>query len=125
MSVLKIKKCAKCGAMIEVLEECKCDNCGIKCCGESMVELSQNNKEYSFEKHMPEYEVVGNFIVATVNHVMEEKHYIEYIALVGENINAKKYFRPGETAKAVFPYVRGAKLYAHCNIHQLWVKDVE
>ena len=106
MAKLSLKKCKKCGAMVEIIEDCKCENCGIKCCGEQMSEIRQNNKEYSFEKHMPEYEVVGNFIVATVNHVMEEKHYIEYIALVGENINAKKYFHPGEIAKAVFPYVK-------------------
>ena len=125
MSKLELRKCNKCGAMVEVIKDCTCDNCGIKCCGEVMRTISQNNKEFSFEKHMPEYEVVGNFIVATVNHVMEEPHFIEYIALVGDKINAKKYFKPGENAKAVFPYVKGACLYAYCNQHGLWKKEVE
>ena len=125
MKKLNLRRCNKCGAMVEVLEDCKCENCGIKCCGETMSEVAENNKEFSFEKHMPEYEVAGNFIVATVNHVMEDAHYIEYIALVGDKINAKKYFKAGENAKAVFPYVKGATLYAYCNIHGLWSKQID
>ena len=27
---LIIKKCQKCGAMVKVIEDCHCDNCGIK-----------------------------------------------------------------------------------------------
>ena len=28
------------GAMVKVLIDCKCENCGIKCCGEAMKEIS-------------------------------------------------------------------------------------
>ena len=34
----KILVCKKCGAMVKVIVECTCENCGIKCCGEQMVE---------------------------------------------------------------------------------------
>lgn len=124
-SEFKLKKCKKCGAMVEVLKDCTCDNCGIICCGENMVDVVPNSVDASIEKHMPEYEVIGNFIVAHVNHVMEDEHYIEYIALSSENISARKYFKPGEQAKAVFPYVKGSSLYAYCNKHGIWKKDVE
>ena len=36
----KIVRCEKCGAMVKVLIDCKCENCGIKCCGEAMKEIS-------------------------------------------------------------------------------------
>ena len=36
----KIVICEKCGAMVKVLIDCKCENCGIKCCGETMKEIS-------------------------------------------------------------------------------------
>lgn len=121
----KLKKCLKCGAMVEVIKDCTCDNCGIKCCGQEMVTLNPNTQEASFEKHIPTYEVVGDYVIVTVNHVMEEDHYIEYIALDSENINAKKYFKAGETAKAVFPYIKGSKLYGYCNKHGVWVTEVK
>ena len=36
----KIVLCEKCGAMVKVLVDCTCVNCGIKCCGETMKEIS-------------------------------------------------------------------------------------
>ena len=37
----KIVVCEKCGAMVQVLIDCTCENCGIKCCGETMKEISE------------------------------------------------------------------------------------
>ena len=119
-----LKKCVKCGAMIEVLKECHCKNCGIKCCGENMVEIKANSEDASFEKHVPTYEVVGNYVVVSVDHVMEEDHYIEWIGIDGDNINAKKYFQHGEVAKGVFPYIKGSKLLSYCNKHGLWTAEI-
>ena len=42
---LVIKRCLKCGATVEVLKDCTCDNCGIKCCGETMKEISKEEAE--------------------------------------------------------------------------------
>lgn len=33
--------CAKCGALVNVLIDCTCENCGIKCRGETMKEISE------------------------------------------------------------------------------------
>lgn len=41
MEKLIIKKCSKCGALVEVLKDCSCDNCGIVCCGEKWKKLFQ------------------------------------------------------------------------------------
>ena len=37
----KFVLCEKCGAMVKVLIDCTCANCGIKCCGETMKEISE------------------------------------------------------------------------------------
>ena len=119
-----IKKCMKCGAMIEVLKDCTCDNCGIKCCGEQMRTFTPNSEEASFEKHMPIVEIVGEEVVVTVPHVMEEEHYIEWIALVDEMSTQKQMLVIGKEATAKFPYKKGSKVYSYCNKHGLWMVEV-
>ena len=120
-----IKKCDKCGAIVEVIQDCTCDNCGIQCCGAQMREVKANSVDAAIEKHKPTYEVVGNYIIAQVNHVMEAEHYIEYLVLVGDNVNAKKYLQVGTAPKAIFPYIPGSTLYAYCNKHGLWETEVK
>ena len=51
----KFARCEKCGAMVKVLIDCTCDNCGIKCCNETMKEITyilqiQGEKEQNFTK---------------------------------------------------------------------------
>lgn len=121
----EVKKCLKCGAMVEVLYPCTCENCGIKCCGEVMQTLRANSVDASFEKHLPVYEVKGNKILARVPHVMEEDHYIDYIVLETNDSVLKQYLKIGEEAKAEFPYVKGSKLFAYCNKHGIWCTEVE
>ena len=123
---LKIKKCTKCGAMVKVLEDCKCEgDCGIKCCGEKMKELVPNSVDAAQEKHLPTYEIKDGKIYVTVNHVMEEDHYIEWIAIVRDNKEKVKYFQPGDEIKTHCKYVPGLKIYSYCNKHGLWKIDVE
>lgn len=125
MKELIIKKCLKCGALVEVLEDCTCENCGIKCCGQEMTTIVPNSVDAAFEKHVPTYEVVGDEIVVKVNHVMEEEHFIEWIAYVRDNKVCKVFLKAGEDATAKFKYTKGAKLYAYCNNHGLWSCEVK
>lgn len=37
----KIVRCNKCGAMVQMLIDCKCNDCGIKCCDEKMQEITE------------------------------------------------------------------------------------
>ena len=122
---LIIKKCSNCGAIVKVIEDCKCNNCGIKCCGEEMKIMIPNSVDAAVEKHIPTYEVTGNEIVVKVNHVMEKEHYIEWISLVKENKEYTVKFYANQNAETKFPYEKGATLYAYCNKHGLWKKDVE
>ena len=122
---MKFKKCMKCGALVEVINDCICDDCGITCCNSQMVELKPNSSDGAVEKHKPEYVVNGLEMKITVNHVMEENHYIMWIQVVnGESVYTKK-FKPGDKAEITVPYTSGAVIYSYCNIHGLWETTVE
>ena len=101
---LNIKRCKSCGAMVKVLQDCTCDDCGIKCCGEEMETLVPNSVDASFEKHVPQVERVEDEIFVKVMHPMEKEHYIEWISMV--------------------KYVPNATVYAYCNKHGLWKKEI-
>ncbi len=118
---LTLKKCKCCGAVVKVLNDSEC----ISCCGEKMEKVVPNSVEASFEKHIPQYEVNGECILVKVNHVMEEDHYIEWISMVSDNKQCIKYFKPGDNAETKFHYIPGSTIYAYCNKHGLWKKDVE
>lgn len=122
---LIIKKCKSCGATVKVINDCNCNGCGIVCCGEPMEKLVPNSVDAAVEKHVPTYEKVGDEIIVTVNHVMEEEHFIEWVCMVEENKEITVEFKPGEKAETKFSYVKGAMLYAYCNKHGLWKKEVE
>lgn len=122
---LIIRKCMKCGALVEVLNDCKCEDCGIKCCGESMRTFMPNAEDASFEKHLPVVEVSGNEVLVTVPHVMEEDHFIEWIEMISANKRERVILEIGKPANATFPYVKGSKVYSYCNKHGLWMTDVK
>ncbi len=124
MRELVFKKCMKCGALVQVFEDCHCDNCGIQCCGEQMTTLVPNSVDAAAEKHVPSFDILEDKIYATVNHVMDEDHYIEWIAFVSDHKTIIKYLRPGKEAKAHCKYKPGMAIYAYCNKHGLWKKEV-
>ena len=124
MRELILKKCLKCGAVVKVIDDCNCENCGIKCCGENMVIVRPNSIDAAFEKHVPNYELEGDKLVVTVNHVMDEDHLIEWILYVNDNTEQFVYFKPGDVLKYTFEGKTG-NLYAYCNKHGLWVKEIK
>lgn len=121
---LVIKKCMQCGAIIRVLNDCNCA-CGFECCGEQMKTLIPNSVDAAQEKHVPTYEVRDGKIYVRVNHVMEEDHYIEWIAIVFDGKEKVTYLKPGDEPIAHCKYVPGSTIYAYCNKHLLWKTEVE
>lgn len=120
-----LKKCKKCGALVKILKDCTCDNCGVKCCNEEMNIIKPNSVDAAIEKHIPTYKIVGDEVEVLVNHVMEDDHYIEWICYETENLEQIVYFRPGEIPKTTFKYIKGATIYSYCNKHLLWMKKVD
>ena len=125
MKELVIMKCLKCGAIVKVLKDCTCDNCGINCCGEPMKIVKANSVDAAIEKHKPTYTVENDKIVAKVNHVMDEEHFIEWICLLYDNKEEYVYLNPNEEPAAIFDKVDSGKLYSYCNKHGLWETDIK
>ena len=122
MRELNLKKCNNCGALVKVINDCHCA-CGINCCDEKMSDVKPNSIDASAEKHVPTYEIDRENIVVRVDHVMDDDHFIEWVMFVTDNSEETIYFRPGIVAKATFAYQKGI-LYAYCNKHGLWSKEV-
>lgn len=122
---LVLKKCTECGALVKIIEDCTCKDCGIKCCGKEMVKIVPNSVDAAVEKHVPTYEVKGRKIVVKVNHVMEEEHFIEWIGIIREGREGIVYLQPNRDAECEFDYEPGSKIYSYCNKHGLWEVEVK
>lgn len=121
---MKILKCNSCNALVRVLEDCNC-SCGFSCCGETMVEVTTNSGDASFEKHLPNYEIVDNKIFVNISHVMEEEHYIGFITYVHDHQEETVYLNSNDGAKAEFTYYPNSQVYSYCNKHGLWKAEVK
>lgn len=122
---MKIYKCKKCGNIIELIEDGK----GVlTCCGEAMEELIPNTVDAAAEKHVPytviEEDDVLYVKVGEVDHPMTDEHYITWVAAVYDDSVLKYNFKPGEVPEAVFDYEEGMEVYAYCNLHGLWKKEL-
>lgn len=122
---LILKKCIKCGSLIEVLKTCNCNDCGIMCCNEPMQDVTINDKDASFEKHIPNYEIKDGNITIKVNHVMDSDHYIEMIMLKTKNETYIKTLKPNEVPEITYPLKESATIYSYCNKHGLWKVEVK
>lgn len=88
------------------------------------VEIIPNSEDASFEKHVPNFKFLDDESVEiSVNHVMEEDHYIEWLLIEYYNEQVIEYFNPGEEAKVIVGYQDGMKAYAYCNKHGLWLNE--
>ncbi len=121
----KFYKCPICGNVIGLIDG-NPDN--IICCGQKMEMLVANTVDASLEKHVPVYEIMDDEIlvkVGEVEHPMQKEHYIMWIALVSEIETTRIRLFPEQSTEVRFKYVPGSTIYAYCNLHGLWKKDVE
>jgi superoxide reductase len=87
--------------------------------------IEPNTTEASIEKHLPTYEIKNNNIIIKINHIMEEKHYIEWISVINnEEIYTKK-LTSNDKPKLIYPYKEGTIIYSYCNLHGLWKQEVK
>ncbi len=125
MENVKFYKCPICGNIVGLIDG---DGKRLSCCGKPMEELTANTVDAATEKHVPVYEVNGDEMivrVGEVSHPMEENHYIMWIALVEETKTTRVSLKPGDVPEVKFPYVKGASIYAYCNLHGLWKSEVK
>ena len=91
----EIYKCTLCGNIVEILHE---GDGEIVCCGQPMQLVKENTVDAS-----------------------KEKHYIEWIQIIADNIAYRKFLKPGDKPEAEF-VVTAEKISARefCNLHGLW-----
>ncbi len=118
---LEVYKCELCGNIVEVLHGGAGE---LNCCGQAMVQLTENTVDAATEKHVPVIEKVEGGVKVTVGevaHPMEEKHLIEWIQIVADGTAYRKFLNPGDMPEAVFK-VDASDVTARefCNLHGLW-----
>ncbi len=120
---LKFYRCSVCGNIVAVVHA---SGVPVMCCGKPMEEIVPGSVDASLEKHVPVYEVKDDKVyvtVGSVEHPMEEAHFIEWVALKTKFGNQRKALKPGDAPKVTFPLLPGDEVQAvlaYCNLHGLW-----
>lgn len=101
----------------------------IACCGGNMTELVPNTVEASAEKHIPAVTVSGdvlNVTVGSVSHPMEADHNIKFVYVETQRGGQRKRLDVGAAPTATFHFSddKPVAVYAYCNLHGLWKKEV-
>lgn len=119
----------------QLLDNYKCDVCGnivevfhngpgeLVCCNQPMRLLKENTVDASNEKHVPVTEVTPDgikVVVGSVEHPMQDDHYIEWIELIADGIVYRAQLKPGDKPEACFPKVDNFVVREYCNLHGLW-----
>lgn len=118
--------CPDCGMVIETVHD---SGIAPSCCGMKMDVLIPNTVEASGEKHIPDITVDGSVVtvnVGSVDHPMQDAHYIEWVQLVTERGSQRRYMKPGDAPKVTFHLgeEKPVAVYAYCNLHGLWKTEL-
>ena len=122
MTQLKqIYKCNVCGNIVEVLHAGMGE---LVCCGQPMELQEEKNQDEGLEKHVPVIEKTDKGILVKVGstaHPMEEGHYIEWIEIIVDGRNYRRFLKPGDKPEVEFKVEsENVQARAYCNIHGLW-----
>lgn len=120
MESYKFCKNKKSGEVLILLSSKKIDE-------ELFEEITANSVDAAFEKHVPVYETFDDYMMVRVGenaHPMDDDHYIMWIAATYDNNLEAVKLKPGDLPEAKFKYVKGAKIYAYCNLHGLWMCEI-
>ena len=126
MKNTKFYMCPECGLVVETIHD---SGVSPSCCGMKMDMLQPNTVEASGEKHIPAVTVENGVVtvnVGSVDHPMQDAHYIEWVQLITEQGSQRKYLTPGQAPKVVFTLADDKPLavYAYCNLHGLWKTEL-
>ena len=77
----------------------------LHCCGDQMEVLVPGSVDASVEKHVPDVKIGEGLVevnVGSVNHPMEEVHWIEWVQLITDQGSYRKWLNPGEAPNVKF-----------------------
>ena len=125
---MRFYKCSICGKIVAVVNEGAGETI---CCNLPMEELTPKTEEGALdEKHIPVLVRENNKLTVFIGelpHPMDTNHHIEWIALCTNKGNQRKYINNQKEAKVTFnldPDEKVLVVYAYCNIHGLWKRDL-
>ena len=113
--------CDICGNVVEVEFGGKGQ---LVCCGKPMKLMKANTVDAATEKHVPVIEMQNGGVlvkVGSVDHPMEDKHYIVYVEICADGIIMRKYLKPGNSPEVFFKTdAKNIQAWEYCNLHGLW-----
>ncbi len=117
----EVYKCEVCGNIVEILHTGAGE---LVCCNQPMNLMEENMIDAATEKHVPVINKTQEGIkvsVGSIDHPMEEKHYIEWIELQTDAQKHKQFLKPGEKPEVLFKIeASNLKARSYCNLHGLW-----
>ena len=124
---MKFYVCNHCGNIVQFVKN---KGVPVVCCGEKMSELIPGTSDGAVEKHVPAVKVEGSKVTVTVGsveHPMQDVHYIEWVILETEKGYQKVDLKPNQPPVAEFIVPEGDKpvaAYEYCNLHGLWKAEI-
>ena len=124
---MKFYVCNHCGNIVQYVKN---KGVPVVCCGEKMTELIPGTSDGAAEKHVPAVKVDGSRVTVTVGsveHPMQDAHYIEWVILETEKGYQKVELKPDQPPVAEFIVPEGDKpiaAYEYCNLHGLWKAEI-
>jgi len=114
--------CEICGNIVEVLHE---GAPSLVCCGKPMIKLEAKTGDKGQEKHVPLIEKTDSSIkvkVGSIEHPMEDGHYIKFIEILLKDEIMRKELKPGGIPEAKFCALKSDVIEARefCTVHGLW-----
>lgn len=118
----EVYRCEVCGNVVEVLHE---GQPALVCCNQPMVKLEAKTEDAGLEKHVPVVEEIDGGIkvkVGSVEHPMQEDHYIKFIEVLTADKVLKVELKPGQKPEADFCVKKTdvAGVREFCTTHGLW-----
>jgi len=118
----ELYRCEVCGNIVEVVNE---GATALVCCGEPMIKLEAKTEDQGREKHVPVVEETDSGIkvkVGSIEHPMEDKHYIKFIEILLKDRIIRKELKPGQAPEVKYCATKSdvIEVREFCSIHGLW-----
>jgi len=118
----ELYRCEVCGNIVEVVNE---GATSLVCCSEPMIKLEAKTEDQGREKHVPVVEETDSSIkvkVGSIEHPMEDKHYIKFIEILLKDRIIRKELKPGQAPEAKYCATKSdvIEVREFCSIHGLW-----
>ena len=117
----EVYRCGVCGNVVEVVHG---GDGALFCCGRDMHLFSEKTVDPEDVPYVPVVEKTAEGVKVTMGvsefHAMEEDHHIQWIELLADGMQCRKYLKPGDKPEFLFK-IEGEKIHAraYCTQHGL------